>query len=354
MNTKALKENLPFYFNRFFQEVELRTGIRCSKPSEVFIKLTERCNCRCQMCAMWKNNSSSEGELTTEDWKRLLLGLRHWLGKRHIWFTGGEPFLRQDCIELIRYGSSLGLSISVITNGVLLNPDRIPSLIEAGLKEYHVSIDSMQPEIHNHLRGVSGVHKRAVENVLFLKNCATKRGVELKIVIKTIIMGYNVTEILPLVEWAETNGFHSVLQPLESIHEGEDDPHWFNKSPYWPKEKQLNELIEIIDQLIEKEKHGLRVGNTGLDLKAARQYFLDPVTHYGEAKDHNPSGKTGGRHCGNGIGWMEILSRGGLRMCRHMPPQGDIRNTTAREFWKNRIGCWKNPAQLCFKHTKRS
>jgi MoaA/NifB/PqqE/SkfB family radical SAM enzyme len=118
---------------------------------------------------MWKQNRSPDGELTTQDWENVLLGLRQWLGKKHIWFTGGESFLRRDCVELIGYGSSLGLSIGVITNGILLNPDQMPAVVEAGLKQYHISIDSMSPEIHDHLRGIKGAHKRATENET--KNC---------------------------------------------------------------------------------------------------------------------------------------------------------------------------------------
>lgn len=349
MSAKAIIKNPAYYYNRFLQEVELQTGIRCSKPSEVLLKLTERCNSRCQMCDMWKNNRTSEGELTTEDWKKVLSDLRQWLGKKQIWFTGGEPFLRPDCIELIKYATSSGLSVRVITNGMLLKHDQVPLLVEAGLSEYHVSIDSMSPEIHDHLRGVQGAHKKATGNVLALKDFLDKSGKKMKIVIKTIIMGYNARELLPLVDWAEKNRFYSVLQPLESQHEGEDDPYWFQKSSYWPNGKQLDYLIEIIDQLIEKDKSGSGIDNTGMDLNSIRQYFLNPIAYYEKAKNHDPSGKRESGICENSVRWMELLSRGGLRMCRYMPPQGDVRLQSPRKLWKNRPSCWRKPAELCFK-----
>lgn len=349
MNFKSIINNPQYYFNRLLQEIELHTSIRCSRPSEVWLKLTERCNCRCQMCEIWKENRDAKGELTTNDWKKVLLGLREWLGKRHIWFTGGEAFLRPDCIELIGYGSSLGLSIGVITNGILLTPSKMPLLIEAGLNEYHVSIDSMNPEIHDYLRGIPGAHTRATENVLALKDCLDRSGKEMKIVIKTIIMGYNAKEIIPLAEWAERNRFDEIkFQPLESNLEGMDNPHWFNSSPYWPKGKEVGELAEVIDELIKKKQAGSIIYNSILELGNIREYFLNPVVFYEQTKNHTLTSKKQGRQCKSAAGWMEILSKGGLRMCRYMPPQGDIRTKTPREFWMNRPVCWKNPTH-CYK-----
>lgn len=351
MNLKSIVKNSGLHLERFFQEVELRTGIPCSKPSEVWLKITERCNCRCQMCDIWKQNISADGELTTSDWENVLLGLRQWLGKKHIWFTGGEPFLRKDCIELVRYSSSIGLSIGVITNGILLKPDHMPLLIEAGLKEYHVSIDSMNPDIHDHLRGIKGVHRRVTENVLTLKKLLDKSEKRMKIVIKTIIMGYNAKEILPLVEWAEKNRFDEIVfQPLESNLQGEDSPQWFNNSPFWPKGKEIDEIAEMLDKLIIKKQAGSNIiHNSPVELKSIKEYFLDPVASYDKAKDHILSNTKHRRGCKSGVRWMEILSRGGLRMCRYMPPLGDVREKNPQELWKNRPACWKKPVNLCLK-----
>jgi MoaA/NifB/PqqE/SkfB family radical SAM enzyme len=300
---------------------------------------------------MWKQNSSSEGELTTQDWKNVLLGLRQWLGKKHIWFTGGESFLRRDCVELIGYGSSIGLSIGVITNGILLDADHMPLLAQAGLKQYHVSIDSMTPEIHDHLRGIKGAHKRATENVLALKDAINRSSKKMKIVIKTIIMGYNSEEILPLVEWTEKNHFDEIkFQPLESNLGSEDDSYWFKNSPYWPGDKEIDKLVRIIDVLIKKKQDSSNIiYNSTLELKNIREYFRDPVTHYKRTKSHRLGAKKINSKCKSALGWMEILSRGGLRMCRYMSPQGDIRSTTPKKFWLNRTKCWRDPSSLCFK-----
>ena len=337
------------YTTRLLQEVEIQTGLRCSKPSEVWLKLTERCNCRCRMCTIWEKNRSAKGELSTKEWKTVLTGLRQWLGKKHIWFTGGEPFLRKDCLDLIRHAAESGLSTGVITNGVLLHPERMQEVIESGLNEYHVSIDSLHPEIHDHLRGLSGTHKRAMDNVLALKKALQKKEATLKIVIKTIIMGYNSVEILPLVDWVQEQGFDEIkFQPLESSLESEDDPLWFERSPYWqaPHHKQV--FFQMLESLIDRKKAGAPICNSLVELQHFQMYFKDPAAAYEAAKNHTLSGAQK-NICRSGVSWMEILSRGGLRMCRHMPPLGDIRSAASPEqFWKDRLRCWENQETECF------
>ena len=351
MNLKTIITNPGYYYNRLLQEIEFRTGLPCSRPSQIWLKLTERCNCRCLMCDIWKKNRDARGELSTEEWKKVLLGLRQWLGKRHIWFTGGEPFLRKDCIELIQYGSSLGLSIGVITNGILLKPEQMSRLIDSGLKEYHVSIDSMTPEIHDHLRGIQGAYKLAVRNVLALKKALVDSGKSMKIVIKTIILRQNLNEILPIVKWSENNRFNEIkFQPLESNLEGKEDPFWFKSSPYWPRKKEKNKVVGVLEELIKKQRSNSITIHSSLLLEDIREYFLDPLTFYKQVKAHDSSTNNQSKGCKRSHGLMEILSHGGLRTCRFMSPQGDIRTMTPKEFWRNRPRCWENPTELCFKN----
>jgi MoaA/NifB/PqqE/SkfB family radical SAM enzyme len=174
----------------------------------------------------------------------------------------------------------------------------------------------------------------------------------MKIVIKTIIMGYNAKEILPLVKWAENNRFDEIkFQPLESNLEGKDDPHWFESSSYWPKGKEINEITEIMEELIAKKQAGSIIYNSALELKNIRDYFIDPIAYFDQTKNHTLGARKQSQTCKAAMAWMEILSKGGLRTCRFMPAQGDIRATTPQNFWMNRPKCWKNPAIFCFGQT---
>jgi hypothetical protein len=121
-------------------------------------------------------------------------------------------------------------------------------------------------------------------------------------------------------------------------------------TPYWPKGEEVDEVVMIIDKLIKKKQtdSNIQIHNPTLVLQDFKNYYQDPASYYEKAKSHTFAAKKQ-NICSNAFGWMEILSRGGLRMCLHMPPQGDIRTTTPREFWRNRPTCWKNPDEFCFK-----
>lgn len=68
-------------------------------------------------------------ELGTEEWKTILK--KAWdAGIPHVVFTGGEPLLREDCPELIRYASDLGMVTGLLTSGFSLSGDKIKTLIE--------------------------------------------------------------------------------------------------------------------------------------------------------------------------------------------------------------------------------
>ncbi|NLJ28474.1 MAG: radical SAM protein [Deltaproteobacteria bacterium] len=350
MRLRSILAEPGLYFNRLLQELDYRTSFRISKPSEVWLKLTERCNCRCAMCEIWQHNRTNEGELSTWDWMRVLKGLRSWLGPKHIWMTGGEPFLRPDAIELIGHASGIGLSVGVITNGTILKPEKMEALAAAGLREYHTSIDAMTPEIHDRLRGLPGAHKRASNNVLALKDLRNRNGTGMKLVIKTIIMGVNADEIIPLVDWVEGNGFDEIkFQPLESNLEGNDDPLWFQKSSYWPKGDRLKNLLRVIDSLIARKDTGAPIYNSQQELRKMRDYFQDPVRVYEKVKAHVLGSDNDNSECRCAVGWMEILSRGELRFCRHMPGEGDVRLSSPRKLWRRRTACWQNRTALCHK-----
>lgn len=68
------------------------------------------------------------------------------LGLSVLTFSGGEPLLHPDLDQLIRQVRELGMMASVITNGFLLNVERIKALNRAGLDYLQISIDNVEPD----------------------------------------------------------------------------------------------------------------------------------------------------------------------------------------------------------------
>lgn len=115
-------------------------------------EMTNKCNLRCKHCYNIDYLTSNNFDLTTEDAKKIIDKSIE-IGCKDIGFSGGEPFARNDIIDLIKYCSEY--PIHILTNGLLINDNIISELnnIENLVLEFRISLDGL--ESHNVLRNVS-------------------------------------------------------------------------------------------------------------------------------------------------------------------------------------------------------
>jgi MoaA/NifB/PqqE/SkfB family radical SAM enzyme len=121
----------------------LADGIRStSHPVLAHIIPTRRCNLACTYCNEYDDFSKP---VPTDEMKRRIDHLAR-LGTSIISFSGGEPLLHPDLDDLIRHIRATGAIAGMITNGFLLNVDRINRLNDAGLDHMQISIDNVKPD----------------------------------------------------------------------------------------------------------------------------------------------------------------------------------------------------------------
>ena len=139
--------------------------IRLYKPlfgATIMLSVTSRCQCACARCAVRGGETSAAPELTGEEIKKLITEAAG-LGAREVSFFGGEPLLREDLPELIRFTRSLGLRTAINSNGLLLDKALAKKLSDAGLNIAGISLDDPSPEIHDSERGIPGLWEKASE-----------------------------------------------------------------------------------------------------------------------------------------------------------------------------------------------
>ena len=136
-------------------------------PVTVMVALTYRCQCDCAHCSA-SELSAGGAELSTDEIKKLISGAGG-MGSPKIGFTGGEPLLREDLLELVAWAGSLGLSVSLDTNGILLSKETADALKKAGISNINVSLDSADARRHDRLRKYEGSFGAALSAV---RNCA--------------------------------------------------------------------------------------------------------------------------------------------------------------------------------------
>jgi MoaA/NifB/PqqE/SkfB family radical SAM enzyme len=152
---------------------KMRTSETSWVPRQLWLGVTYRCQAECVHCCVgpFLNEKINE-ELSREEIYAIVDRARD-LGFLEICYFGGEPLLRKDLTDLIRYSSSRGLLTSINTNGILLTRQKARELREAGLYFCHVSIDSSSPEQHNDLRGFKECFEKATDGIRYM----TEEGV---------------------------------------------------------------------------------------------------------------------------------------------------------------------------------
>jgi len=122
-------------------------------PIHVTWHVTYECNLNCIHCYANAGRGATLEQLSTGEALRLIQEVAE-LGAKAIVFTGGEPLMRCDILDLIEYTSDIGLKPILATNGTLLNDDIIKRLkdVDASIA---INIPSINEKIHRRFTGVN-------------------------------------------------------------------------------------------------------------------------------------------------------------------------------------------------------
>ncbi len=144
-------------------------------PPYVNWELTNRCNMGCPYCFLGEHPEGVLPDLPTNIVKEAIKKLKEG-GARMLNYSGGEPLLRDDIIELIEYGHGLGLITILSTNGILLSAELIRELRDC-LTWVTLPIDGPNAGIHDSVRG----KREHFENVLDQLKIFESSGISLKV-----------------------------------------------------------------------------------------------------------------------------------------------------------------------------
>ncbi len=146
------------------------------------------CNQKCIHCYAAGQNYADKKELSTEEWKKVIDKCRE-VCIPQLTFTGGEPTMRKDLVELIDYAKWFITRLN--TNGVLLTEELCKKLYDASLDSVQITFYSSNEEEHNKLVGAKNFEK-TVEGI---KN-AIKVGLPLSINTPLCTINKNYVETL--------------------------------------------------------------------------------------------------------------------------------------------------------------
>lgn len=116
---------------------------RLSAPLRIYIDTTYVCNLDCKFCYN-KTDVRSEREIDLEHWESFFDQMVE-AGVMKLSIAGGEPFADKNIFKIIESAKTKGLSVSLTSNGTLINNRILKDLASSGLKRVTISLDSADP-----------------------------------------------------------------------------------------------------------------------------------------------------------------------------------------------------------------
>jgi radical SAM protein with 4Fe4S-binding SPASM domain len=146
------------------------------------------------MCNHWRD--SREAPIPSGRFIEVLNELAG-LGTKKIHLSGGEPMLRPQVPEIVEQASSLGIKVTMTTNGTLIDKVKAKRLVEGGLRGVNISIDSPIRKTHEKIRGVEGCFKATLKAVEYFKRYKYKGKLTIRVNTVVSRTNYQTLETLP-------------------------------------------------------------------------------------------------------------------------------------------------------------
>ncbi len=162
-------------------------------PLKVTYEITQACNLHCVHCSS-RAETKAQDELSTEEAKNIIDQLDT-MRAPMLGFSGGEPLLREDLFDLMRYALSKGILVTLATNGLLMDEEKAHTLKKMGVYRIQVSLDGPEP-IHERIRRREGSFLRTCQAIQYMVQAG------LKVVVTPTITTVNYTEVPALLELA--------------------------------------------------------------------------------------------------------------------------------------------------------
>lgn len=178
----------------------------------LFWETTLRCNAKCKHCGSRAGeNVNIEQELTTEEIKKTFKTIadKYDASKILINVTGGEPLIREDLFEVMKYATALGFHWGITTNGMLINDKIIKQMKSTNLATMSISLDGLE-ESHDKFRGIKGSYKKIIQNIEKLKQNKFLHCFQITTVVNKTNIGeleemYKLMEELQVDSWRVIN-----------------------------------------------------------------------------------------------------------------------------------------------------
>lgn len=296
--------------SNLYGTVPTSKGMLLSAPISIQWDITSGCNLRCKHC--YSSSVSSDPNELAHDEALRVIKEAYDIGVHSLHILGGEPFFRNDLIGVVERASHLGLRCHISSNGTLIDGNLAFALSGLAGLTVDVSLESVEPQVHDWLRG-KGTYEKAMEGIGYLARN------KIRFSTTCTVNPQNFDQMPKVVEQAIKVGAYRVQFLIVS-----------------PIGRALDNLSELVLSGKQREQfsHTLRQ----LQRKYRNNLIIDSPVASLSTGDANPnvtnefllSG------CMAGIDKMAICADGSVTACPHLKETfGNVREMSLDTVWAN-------------------
>jgi radical SAM protein with 4Fe4S-binding SPASM domain len=235
------------------------------------------------------------------------------IGTKFFTITGGEPFTRPDIWEIFECIKESGISLSVATNGLLLDDQKIKKLKRIGVDRVQISLEGPTKELNDLIRG-EGVFQRLTENII---PSLVKEGIFTAISMTPTNRNWEALE--EMVSLCKDLGVDS-LSIRRFVPQGRASG---SREICDMKKREYKEFLEKLYRLKIENKDTLKIASG------------DPLSILVDPRIEDLAGREdllGG--CTAGITSLAISATGDIKACTRMGKiLGNVREDDLKEIW---------------------
>jgi len=164
------------------------------RPLALLAELTYRCPLQCPYCSNPLQLARYREELDTSVWQRVL-GEASELGVAQVHFSGGEPLLRRDLVELVRTARERNLYSNLSTGATSATAERLSELRAAGLDSLQISLLDSKAAGNDWLAGAPSFEKKRAA-------VAAARGLDFPITLNVVLHRLNLDRLEEIIDLA--------------------------------------------------------------------------------------------------------------------------------------------------------
>ena len=242
-------------YNTFWQRMH-KAAKKNGFPLRLMFELTYRCNFKCPHCYL-PPRYGKYGELSTKDVFSLLNQLKD-IGCFYLGFTGGEPFIREDIMDILWYAKKKGFEIIIYTNGSLIDKEKVDELARLRPNKVDITIPAMSKDAFECISGVSGSRDKVFEAIDLLHKNGANLG------FKTCALKENESEIGQIQDFAHFLGaLHRLDEMLFPRLDGSKEPYKYRGEMTEDKRQRTEDRskIEFIDCDLESKPQAAKTEN---------------------------------------------------------------------------------------------